>query len=178
MQNNIVFISGIHGVGKTTLCNNISSEFNIPYYTASKLISDVKKIPFTSLFIDGIDTNQDLLVSAANKLIDRNKTCILDGHFCLLNKNEEPEKIPQKTFELLGLKSIIVLTEDVNTIWYRLKERNNCEYDINLLKELQEMELAYSHEISAFLNIPYIVLDLSNSDNESLLSKINDLLSV
>lgn len=35
---NIIFIAGIHGVGKSTLCKKLSSRYNIEHYSASELI--------------------------------------------------------------------------------------------------------------------------------------------
>ena len=58
MFNNIIFIGGIHGVGKSTICHLICSELNIEYLSASELLKwkdinedaenkKVENIPFT-----------------------------------------------------------------------------------------------------------------------------------
>ena len=39
MSKKIIFIAGSYGVGKTTLCNQISKVMKIPSYSASDLIS-------------------------------------------------------------------------------------------------------------------------------------------
>lgn len=173
MRANINFISGIHGVGKTTLCNYISEKYCIEYYSASKLISDAKQIPFTSLFIEGIDENQQMLISSINELFDNNNDYLLDGHFCLINKNGEPEKISQGTFEQLRIKNIIVLIEDIYKIWNRLKARNNYEYNLDMLDKLQKIEIDYSKGISILLDVPYTILDLSNLSQEAIEFKLD-----
>ena len=39
----IVFIAGVHGVGKTTLCNELAARFNIEHFSASNLIAREKE---------------------------------------------------------------------------------------------------------------------------------------
>ena len=39
----MIFISGIHGVGKSHFCNQVEEELNIVTYSASKLIAEKKK---------------------------------------------------------------------------------------------------------------------------------------
>lgn len=175
MDNNIIFVAGIHGVGKTTLCKYIFQKYNIKHYTASTLIAEAKERPFTTLFIKDIDKNQTTLINAVNQIRDENQEYILDGHFCLLNEFKSIERVPPKTFELLGIKTIIVLTENINTIYTRLKDRSGIEYSLDMLYKLQEDELDYSYEISSVLNVPYIVLDVSNTDEISLNKKIDTI---
>lgn len=173
MDKNIFFIGGIHGVGKTTLCNYVSKKYNIEHLSASTLIANYKNKPFNSLFIEGMDENQDILVKIVKSTLDKNKIYLLDGHFYLLNKDKQPEKVPEKTFVDLGIKKIIVLTEDINTILYRLKSRNNYNYDLNMLQDLQNKELNYSKQISSILNVPYKLINLSSTDKSNLDNELN-----
>jgi len=175
VRKNIIFISGIHGVGKTSLCNFISLKYKIAYYSASKLISDAKQHPFDSIFIDDISQNQEILTSSVEKLLNNSKDYLLDGHFCLINTKKEPERLPQKTFQNLRIKNIIILREDIDIIWNRLKNRNNIEYDLNMLCKLQEMELNYSREISLLLQVPYTVLNLSSLSYSSLINNLDSI---
>ena len=41
MKTGVVFIAGTYGVGKSTLCNNLSSVLGIPSFSAGDLISEV-----------------------------------------------------------------------------------------------------------------------------------------
>lgn len=61
----IVFIGGIHGVGKSYLTEKISCHLGIRSYSASKLIAMSKEQDFTAnKFIESIDTNQDQLIQS------------------------------------------------------------------------------------------------------------------
>lgn len=177
MSKNIFFVGGIHGVGKTTFCNSTSNQYNIEHFSASNLIANYKNRPFKSLFVDEIEKNQDILVTVTKNLFNPNKMYLLDGHFYLLNKHKQPEKIPKSTFINLGIKKILILTEDVNIIFTRLKSRNNYSYDLNMLNELQNKEIEYSREISSILGVPYKCINLSTIDKLSLNAEIKDFLS-
>ena len=55
----MIFISGVHGVGKTYFCNKVSQELGIKTYSASMLITEKKKKDFSAdKLIPDIDVNQ------------------------------------------------------------------------------------------------------------------------
>ncbi|MBO8171491.1 MAG: AAA family ATPase [Bacillaceae bacterium] len=154
----IIFVGGIHGVGKTTLCKQISEQFKLLHYSASDLISQRKKVDFNNeKKVRNINENQNLLLEAINCLDTRDNCLLLDGHFCLINTFGEIRKIPIETFINLSPSAIICCTESPTKIFTRLKERDNINYDINFLERYQRIELAYSQEISEKLNVPYFV---------------------
>lgn len=41
MNNGVIFIAGVYGVGKSTICNNLNKSLGIPAYSSSKLISEI-----------------------------------------------------------------------------------------------------------------------------------------
>ena len=46
-MNNMIFVGGIHGVGKTSFCKKISKAYSLEFYSASALISEIKKEQFS-----------------------------------------------------------------------------------------------------------------------------------
>lgn len=175
----IIFIGGIHGVGKTFFCNEISTKYNLLHFSASDLISKGKDEKFPkNKKIANIDQNQDILISSIKTLTPINTPFLLDGHFCLLDLSGRITRVPVATFSNLALKGILVLTDSVEQIQHRLHKRDSSVHDIKLLKAFQKEELNYSREISEVLNIPYLVYkknENSNSYNEFLnfLLKVN-----
>lgn len=82
----MIFISGVHGVGKSYFCDMVKQAIDINAYSASTLISKKKKSGFSSdKLIPDIDDNQQYLLQAVNELRAAEGNFILDGHFCLLN---------------------------------------------------------------------------------------------
>lgn len=173
---NMVFVGGIHGVGKTFFCNQISKKYNIRSYSASKLIEQKRNEQFArNKKIDNISGNQNLLLDALIELKIGKEFYLLDGHFCLINKDGKVSKIPEKTFFDLSPKGIIVVLDSPEKILTRLKARDNISYDINFLEKFQTEELRYSREIANRLNIPFLIHnndDLSLDNTEDFFRKI------
>lgn len=161
---NMIFIGGIHGVGKTFFSNNISKEYSIGNYSASELISKKKQELFSKdKKVDNIGENQDFLKESLEELVLGDKWFLLDGHFCLLNKDSTISRISEETFYGLSPKAIVVISDSIENISLRLKNRDNIIYDEELLRIFLNDELNYSRIIASNLNIPYFVYD--NSDD-------------
>lgn len=157
MIRKIIFIGGIHGVGKSTLCTKISNSLKIKSYSASSLIKSVSDLKFPlDKKINGINRNQDLLITAVDKYIDPNSYCLLDGHFCLLNRNGEVTDIPIATFTNLSPAAILVLMNDSKKIYSQIKNRDGNEMEIGTISSFQEKEVEQSKLVSQVLNIPWL----------------------
>ena len=129
---NVIFISGVHGVGKSYFCNQIKSEIGIETYTASELISAEKSEIFSENKLSkDIEDNQHYLLNAIQRLNSAVNKYLLDGHFCLLNSKGEITRINLNTFIKLNPKAIILLTEKPEVIVERRKIRDgiNCNID-------------------------------------------------
>jgi len=153
----MIFIGGIHGVGKTSLCNDVATQYEIPHFSASKLISNEKEEVYSrNKLIPDIEQNQDFLSNSLNRLTI-NGWFLLDGHFCLLNQFSQITRIPFDTFSRMSPALIIVLTDLVGSIQERFSQRDGYKFDSNLLEAFQTAEIEYAREISNSLNIPLFV---------------------
>ena len=157
MQRKIIFVGGVHGVGKSTLCNSICTSMNATHHSASELISRFGKVNHsTNKRVENIGKNQDVLITAINEYLATGQSYLLDGHFCLLNRNGEVVEIPFSTFGALSPVAIMVLFDDPIKIFTRLKERDKEKYDIDSLTSFQKKELDYSESIARKLDVPYM----------------------
>ncbi|MBY6825656.1 ATP-binding protein, partial [Clostridium botulinum] len=144
--NNIIFVGGIHGVGKTTLCNHMSKKIKLENYSSSDLIKNLnsKRIR-TDKKVDDIDKNQNVLIRAVREyLLDSKKDYILDGHFCLINNENDIEEIPIETFRKLNLKVIIVITDNPKNIMKKLQFRDDKKYSLDFIDFFQKKEVEYA----------------------------------
>lgn len=149
----MIFISGVHGVGKTYFCNLVNEELGIKAYPASKLIEERKHSGFEKdKLIPDIDVNQQYLLAAVDELRSKNTEFILDGHFCLLNAEGEVTRISLDTFTSLRPETILLLTEKPETITKRRRERDNQNVTIDSIIQFQNEELHYAEEVAKLIN--------------------------
>lgn len=157
MDRKIIFVGGIHGVGKTTFCQAIASSLRLQHVSASELVYTGKQIYSTSSKqVDNIDENQSILIAGIEETIDRDRWWLVDGHFCLLNRQDEISNIFFSTFKAIAPKAILILYDDTRKITKRLRGRDQKEYDYELVVSFQEQELEYGAHVAKLLNIPYI----------------------
>lgn len=173
---NIIFIAGVHGVGKGTLCQKISSKYNFEHHSASSLIKKINNKDYSHYkLVETIDSNQDDLIIAIQNFLDKDKNYFLDGHFCLLNSEKEIIKIPEETFKNMNLKAIVVLTDNSAAIMGRLNGRDSSNYIIEEISKFNKIELDYSKEIADKFNIPYLKINFKDSE-ETLHDFIEEIL--
>ncbi len=151
----MIFVSGIHGVGKTYFCNIIKEKLGIQNYSASQLIAEKRKKDFSAdKYVSDIDANQLLLLDAINELRQVGEEFILDGHFCLLNEEGVITRIPMETYTLLKPDTMILLLENPKIIAGRRFQRDGIRQDQCMIIDFQEAEKVYATEIADQLNIP------------------------
>ncbi len=170
LTKNIIFIGGIHGVGKGTICKEIASISNLIHITASQVLNWNEISSSENKLVHNIFSTQEKLIIGLKNLIEKDKQYLLDGHFCLLNSKGVPSKIDEKTFDYINPKIISIVTDDVEKIAKRLEIRDNKKYDIVVLNEMQEMEISYAKHLAEKYSVPYI--EIKNSNYTSLLNII------
>ena len=151
----MIFISGVHGVGKSYFCNKVKEKLNVDTFSASKLISERKHSGFSrDKLIPDIDDNQQYLLMAIQDLNAAGTNYLLDGHFCLLNAEGHVTRIPKDTFIALHPDAIVLLTEKPETIAERRRERDGIDHSADSIQRFQDEESAYAEEVAEKLGIP------------------------
>ncbi|MGS2727940.1 ATP-binding protein [Psychroserpens sp. BH13MA-6] len=165
-MNNIIFIGGIHGVGKGTICKELCQSFKFEHLSASKVLKWEEISGKRNKKVKNLNTTQDRLIYGLSQIIEPDKKYLLDGHFCLLNSDGKPEKVPENTFKKINPNAIIIITCDVQTILSRLENRDRMKYSLKILEDMQNLEIKFAQEISLRLNIPFF--NVKTSDDKSL----------
>jgi adenylate kinase len=151
----MLFISGIHGVGKSYFCDRVKADLGIATFSANGLISECKHAEFASdKLIPDIDNNQPYLLAAVQELNTTDPNYLLDGHFCLLNGEGKVTRIPKEAFTGLKPDAIVLLTEKPDIIAERRKQRDNIDHDVDEIKLFQDEEVEYAVEVAETLGIP------------------------
>lgn len=138
---NYIFLAGIHGVGKSTLAVKLENELDLKSYSISDLIRKAGKfVDISDKKTESISQNQELWKVELKKINISEKILLLDGHFCLLDKNKNIITLPSTTFEGTQMSKIILMQKSPQTIRRNLLERDNSEYSIEFLRRFQETE--------------------------------------
>jgi len=163
---NIIFIGGIHGVGKGTICKELCKSFKFEHLSASEVLKWGEISDKKNKKVQDLNSTQDRLIYGLSQIIKPDKRYLLDGHFCLLNSEGKPVKIPENTFKKIKPDAIIVITCNVQTILSRLENRDKIKYSIEVLEEMQNLEIKFAQKISLRLNAPFF--NVKTSDDKSL----------
>ncbi|MHA3383883.1 ATP-binding protein [Yersinia enterocolitica] len=169
----LIFIAGVHGVGKGYLCSLAEKELQVTHISASKLIKDNSQITFdSSKLTETPDKNQLILLSALEKLTHSKNDLLLDGHFTLINKTGNIEELKFDIFQKMSLDGVILITEPAKTISKRLLLRDGIEITYDLDK-LIEVERENAIRITKKLKTPLIILNSpTKNDFFSALKKL------
>lgn len=153
----VVFVGGVHGVGKTTICKAICEGLKLEYLSASDLIkwSEMNDDPYNK-FVKDISDMQRRLVSALDNNVTAGKHYLLDGHFCLFNFEGTVTKVPMQTFELIKPSLLCVISGDASEIKEALQSRGSNDYKLKLINEMQSSEISYATETSSHLHVPLV----------------------
>ena len=175
--NSITFIGGIHGVGKSTVCQHICDELKIEYLSASKLLKwedineDVKNKK-----VRNVTDTQNRLISGLANIVKDGKQYLLDGHYCLLGQDNEIKSIPLETFKLINPLCLNLILGDISVIKKRIEERDNKIYDYSLLENLQFEELHHAKFLSRTLGITLNIG--TTNDYSEMLTSLQNLLKL
>lgn len=168
----MIFVSGVHGVGKTFFCNRVKEQCGINTYSASKLIAEKRNIGFSAdKIVSDIDENQSLLLEAIDELRETGNEFILDGHFCLLESDGLISRIPMDTYTSLRPDKIILLTEQPSVIVARRFQRDGIVVEEADVDSFQREEMAYAEEVARNLGVQLIV-SLGSYDLENIIQMI------
>jgi adenylate kinase len=176
MTRQLIFIGGIHGVGKTFLCEILCERYNMMHVSASALIK--KHVVFSKeKHVDDIEYNQQVLAVELQKLEFNKLMVLLDGHFTLINTAGEVSDVPYKTFDIISPSSIIVLVKDVKEIARQVYNRDGRIIEEAFLSRHQAREVSYACEVGQILGVPVLEIGVEKCF-ESTISQIWNIIGV
>ncbi len=174
MDKKIILLTGIHGVGKGYLAEQIKDKVKIPIYEASDLIKKIANDVETHKKVKDIKKNQNILYESI-KTVVLDDFFILDGHTCLLNKDGKIEKIDLISLKKLNIIGVICLYDDAKQIKKRLIKRDSYIYSEKLLTEFQQAELSNAKQLALEQKIPFMKYK-ANSNIELIMDFIRGIM--
>ena len=140
----MIFLGGVHGVGKTTMCANVYEKFGLKVVSASAIIRAERECPSpdSRTSVLNVGGNQGLLINGVRQLItDAPGRYLMDGHFALRTLAGDIEEIDVAVFKAIGVIGLICLNDDPVAIAQRLAARDGVGHDAIAISELQSAEL-------------------------------------
>lgn len=151
-----LFISGIHGAGKTYLAKPAAQILKLRYATASQLIREERgRVTWDAgKFVNDVAMNQRALVTAVTRISAAGEKLLLDGHFVLRTAVSEHERLPQSVFQELGCTAVLLLQCSLATISDRLSKRGDESWTESELASFEVAEIDHATSICGQLGIP------------------------
>jgi adenylate kinase len=158
----VIFIGGVHGVGKSTACSQAADVFSCLHVRASDVIRQERSnaIATNGKLVEDADGNQELLLRGFDKIKSSSTAqCILlDGHYALRDSSRSIQLLPFTVFQKLRLSRLICLENDPSVIVKRIEARDRSSISIEEVSELQEAELEHAKAVSKILSLPLSIL--------------------
>lgn len=176
-KENIVFVGGVHGVGKTYFVENLPKDIKKKIKTLS--CSEIMGWDKTSKAVIDTNENQKRLIFNLRDEIEEDKKYFLVGHFCLVNKkSQEIEQIPIDTFRAINPHSLILINETPEIIIKRLEERGNVDkWRVDFIKKFVDAERKHAEKVKNELGIKLYIYESSVLGNEVYKKVKNDLIN-
>lgn len=153
----VIFVAGIHAVGKTTLCKQAEKTKGIVHYSASGLIREEKAsaVPEQGKAVSEVNTPQQHLIRAVRRILPKHDgNILLDGHFSLLLATGKIETIEVSVFHMLGVERVVVLHDEPEAIAARWSQRDGGAVDLAMVDAHQKEELCHARHVTRVLSIP------------------------
>lgn len=152
----LIFLGGVHGVGKTSMCTDVGERYRVNILSASAIIRSERQnpAPDTRTTVQDVSSNQELLVRGVRRqlgvLPGRH---LLDGHFVLKTTAGNIEEISVDIFSAMGVSQVVCLHDDAIAIARRLSERDGSVQDVDAIAALQLAELRHAAFVSDSLGV-------------------------
>jgi adenylate kinase len=156
----VIFLAGIHGVGKGYVGEPVAKRLGIHYAKASDLIRAEKGRATwtTEKHVAEIEDNQEALARSVLRLVESEFTILLDGHFVLRDTAGNPQKLPVSLFSKLPVAAAVLLHTDARTVATRLHERDGVMREEADIRNLAGAEAEHAASVCNELGIPLFSL--------------------
>lgn len=168
----IVFATGIHGIGKTTLCSALSEALQMPLVTASSLISEARGHSQNPEKLNSeIEENALHFKRAVQELSRVHERLLIDGHTVLLTNSGVPHRVSRAIFEELPITCFLILYNEVGLVRSRLASTGILKLSEQFLAEFQNEELLYALSLAGNMQSDVVVARASE-DPQSIAERL------
>lgn len=162
----MLFVGGIHGVGKTTICKKAFAPLGYRCLTASDLVATHERSSNQEKRVDNVSNNQIALTKQLT--LEKKKYCrlLLDGHFTLINGQDQIEPIDLGVFQEMNPTQLVLIKGNPKDVAERLTKRDGKKWKISFLKSFQKSEELHARRVAQDLDVPLRIVDGSLKPSE------------
>lgn len=156
----VIFVAGIHAVGKSTACQVVSDAFGIPHFTASQIIHDEKSsaVSESSKLVADVIDNQRLLIQGITRLLEVGYL-LLDGHFTMRRKSDAAiESVHIDVFRDIRVGSVVLFIDHPEKISKRMHIRDGVLHPVEMFKSHQDAEIIHAKYVADTFGLPIVTL--------------------
>lgn len=157
-----ILFSGVHGVGKGYFLKQVCiDKEGYRIISASDLIKRYRNATDAGYKkVSNVKENQEILLTALNEEQEKKQSdIVLDGHLCIINAQDEVERIPEYFFERGSIDGIILLQDEARTISDRLKNRDDQQLTPASINKIQEEERGFAKYLKTTYGIEYEIIN-------------------
>lgn len=154
----MILVCGIHGVERESFFSDLAEKTGLPVISAKSLIKNGCPTFYDKKSIIDYKDNQRALLEELKKLHIQKHNFILDGHLCLLDKNNRIHRIDMNFIQQMLIDSMILLVDSPTSIKKNLENHDRLEWSNNFIESFQNGEIKYAKEISQKLKIDLQIL--------------------
>lgn len=158
----VVFVGGVHGVGKSTCCAQVAQLAGCLHVTASEIIrrERAQAITLAGKLVADVDGNQRLLIRGFQAFRQKAGATpiLLDGHFAMRNGLGDIQLVSVDVFRSLGIDCVICLVDEASAISDRIRQRDGTAPADHEIADLQDAELRHARMVADDLAIPLTLL--------------------
>ena len=158
VASHMVFVGGIHGVGKSTICSDIFDALGYECVTASSLISAYGQTTDHNKRVDDVEENQAILLEALGKAKAKNGRLLLDGHYTLINGQGDIKPIDVEVFRAMRPNHLIFIKGKPDEIAERLQARDKKLWTKSFLAKFQEAEETHARYVAKTIGVPLRIM--------------------
>ena len=101
-----------------------------------------------------------------NERLQKDKTFILAGHFCIFDKSFNVARLPESVFSLMPIAKVVLLESDVTKVCENLRYRDSRCYPLDALKSLKQCEKMQCEKITKQLGLPLYIHQMLFDDSD------------
>jgi adenylate kinase len=184
-----IFICGVHGAGKSSLCKELAQAIPAAHVTAGALIREastptqIVTVGAQNKQVPDVDTNQAALLNGLAAFNARTENdvgpLLLDGHCTLLTAVGEIADIPMGVFNAIRPTAILLVESSADVIHHRLAERAADAPSPEMIRRHAERERGRAEAVSTLLSVPLLTAaGDSPAQSDAVLPELRKVLGV